>query len=258
MKGLIIKDLMCMRKNLIIFCYVVISVLVISVMFVLSAQFGNIAIENAEMLAENSMSEIEVNNLSILVLIAFMLLPVAVIGDFSIIFKEDHKAGFAKISASLPLSIAQRVMAKYITVLLLFGIGTVIDVLIALVLSRLTDIISFADFLGIIISAASVMSIYSALVIVFCFLFKGGSEEYASICALLSMGGIVFLMNWSKIKMMFQNIVVADGDGHDPMLDAYVDFFKTKSYLLLLAAAVVWVISYFASVAIAKRKRGVV
>ena len=60
MKGLIIKDLMCLRKQLIIFSYVVIAVLVISVMFVLSARFGNIALANESMMLENNISSIDI------------------------------------------------------------------------------------------------------------------------------------------------------------------------------------------------------
>ena len=42
-------------------------------------------------------------------------------------------------------------------------------------------VISFADFGGIIVSAASLMGIYVALVIVFRFLFGHGKENYAII-----------------------------------------------------------------------------
>ena len=54
MKGLIIKDLMCLRKQRVTFCFTVLSVIVISVMFVLSAKFGNIASANQEMMAAKS------------------------------------------------------------------------------------------------------------------------------------------------------------------------------------------------------------
>ena len=39
MKGLVIKDLMCLRKQGIVFMYVVIATVVLAVMFVLSSQF---------------------------------------------------------------------------------------------------------------------------------------------------------------------------------------------------------------------------
>ena len=53
MKGLVIKDMMCLRKQRVIFCYVVFCTVVLSVMFVLSAKFGNIAQAGQKMMVEN-------------------------------------------------------------------------------------------------------------------------------------------------------------------------------------------------------------
>lgn len=125
MKGLMIKDLMCLRKQMILFAYTVAGVLALSIMFVLSVRFGNIADANQTM-----------------------------------IFRMDGKAGFSSISSILPLSVNKRVLAKYLTVFMMFGIGVVVDIVISFVLSMFTDIISFVDFFGIIISAASLMCIY--------------------------------------------------------------------------------------------------
>ena len=97
MKGLILKDIMCLRKQLTVFCYVIIGVLIVSVMFVLSTRFGNIASGASEMLAENSMTEFEINNLATLALVLFMFLPLAVVGDVLNVFEEDSKAGFATV-----------------------------------------------------------------------------------------------------------------------------------------------------------------
>ena len=55
MKGLIFKDIMCLKKQFMVFCYVLIGTLAVSVMYVLSVRFGNLADINAEMFAENQM-----------------------------------------------------------------------------------------------------------------------------------------------------------------------------------------------------------
>ncbi len=258
MKGLIIKDLMCLKKQLIIFLYIVVSVLVISVMFVLSARFGNIYLANQEMMVENSLTDLDIANLSTIILILFMFLPIASVGDFASVFEADGKAGFAKVSSVMPLSVAQRVMAKYITILSMFGIGVLIDVAVAFVLSMLTDIISFSDFFGIIISAASIMSIYGAMVIVFCFLFGYGKEDYARILALLCMLVTALLVNFSKVKEIVTSIAERNGGGDIDFLSDFMNFFKHKSYILFVIAALVMTVSYFASVFVVKRKRGVV
>lgn len=255
MKGLIIKDLMCLKKQLIIFGYVVVSVLVLSIMFVLSSQFGNLAIANQEMMVENSMTDMDIVNLSTVFLMLFMLLPIAMVGDFACVFEEDGKAGFEKVSAILPLSLHKRILSKYMTILMMFGAGVGIDLLIAFVLSIITDLISFADFFGIIIAAASVMSIYGSLVIVFCFLFGHGKEDLARIATVLLLLGSIILLNFSKIKMILFNVSSETGTLPD---FRFVDFIKQQSGILFMAAVFVMFVSFFVSVTVAKRKRGIV
>lgn len=251
MKGLVLKDLMCLRKQLIIFGYVVVGVLVLSVMFVLSARFGNIAMASQAMMTTEDLSASDIADLSTNVLILFMLLPLATVGDFANVFTEDGKAGFYNLSSILPVSVKKRVLAKYVTIFAMFGIGALIDIIIAFVLSILTDIISFTDFLGIIISAASVMSVYSALVVVFCFLFGYGKEDYARIISPLLMLVTAVFLNFSKIRKVF---IAGDVE----LINRCMNFIKHKSYVLLLTAVFVMVVSYFVSVRIAERKRGIV
>lgn len=255
MKGLVIKDLMCLRKQLIIFSYVVVSVLVLSVLFVLSARYGNIALANENMQLENDMDALDIKNLSTWVLCIFLLLPIATVGDAATLFMEDGKAGFSKVSACLPLSMEKRVLSKYITIFAMFGIGVATDLLIVTILSMLTDIISFGEFSGIVLSAASLMSIYGALVIVFCFLFGYGKENYATISSFCVMIVTAIVWKFPRIKALYASMKNTDAD---PAFHDFINFFKQKYYILLILAMITMMISYFISVWIAKRKRGVV
>lgn len=251
MKGLILKDLMCLRKQLIIFGYVVFGVLVVSIMYVMSARFGNIALAGGKLLTDQGLSAFDVANIAKLALVMFMLLPIATVGDMANVFAEDGRAGFTKVASVLPLSIRQRVMARYITIFAMFGIGVAVDLLIAFTLSLLTDMISFGELLGIIISAASVMSIYSAMVIAFCIMLGYGREQYAT---LLSVGIIAVAgigLNFPKIK----GILLDQGTGGE-LLKSFMNVISHKSYVLLIIAVITIVLSITASVAIADRKRG--
>ena len=80
MKGLILKDLMCLRKQLTNFCFVMAGVLIASIMYVLSARFGNMAKVGQEMLNGNA-TQVDVRNIGSMVLVMFMLLPIASVGD---------------------------------------------------------------------------------------------------------------------------------------------------------------------------------
>lgn len=262
MKGLIIKDLMCLKKQLTVFVYVLVGVLIVSVMYVLSARYGNIARAGAEMLVENDMSEIDVKNLSSMALVFFMLLPIAVIGDMANVFEADGKAGFNKVAGAFPVPLRTRLLSRYITICALFSLGVLIDILIALVLSTLTDLISLSDFLGIIVSAASVMSIYSALVIFFCLVFGYGKEQYAQISSLGTMALSLILLQWKSVKRILTVITESNPAAAESIDSSFIwgalDFIKEKAWILFLIAATVSILSYGASLLVAERKRGVI
>ena len=259
MKGLIIKDLMCLRKQRVTFIYIVAVVMIVSIMYVLSARFGNIALAGQFMLTENNMTEIDIQNLSSEALILFMLLPIAMVGDVSAVFIADGKAGFASVSSVLPLSIEKRVLAKYITILAFFGIGVATDLVISFVLSLMTDIISFIEFFEIIITCASALFIYGALICVYMFVFGYGKESYAQTCSILTIIAILVLANFTKVKMIF---LYCFSDEYEVLdvnpLEIVNDFVKDKCLLVFITAVVVGVLSYLLSVFIAKRKRGIV
>lgn len=255
MKGLIIKDIMCLKKQLTVFSYVIIGVFIVSIMYVLSARYGNLALAGKEMLASNDMTDIDVKNLGTMVLVLFMLLPIATVGDMANVFEADGKAGFYKVSGAFPVSVKKRVLSRYLSIYALFGIGVITDVFIAFILSLLTDLISFSDFFGIIISSASVMGIYSSLVIFFCIVFGYGKEQYSQIFSILTITAVTIAVNFQKIKTMFTEIE----DSNDSiMVWEMLDFIKEKAWVLFLVAVAVSILSYAASLLIAERKRGVI
>jgi len=262
MKGLIIKDMMCLKKQLTTFAYVITGVLIVSVMYVLSAKYGNIARAGQEMLASNDMSTVDVRNLGSMALVLFMLLPIATVGDVAIVFEADGKAGFCRIAGSFPISIQKRLLSRYLTIYALFAVGVLIDILIAFVLSALTDLISLGDFLGIIVSAASVMSIYSALVIVFCMMLGYGKEQYAQLLSIGTMILSLILVNLKAVKRILLIISDSDSGTYDAADSTFIwgalDFIKEKAWTLLLIAVCVSVLSYVASLTVANRKRGVI
>ena len=255
MKGLILKDVMCLRKQLTVFCYVIAGVVIVSVLYVLSARFGNIAEAGREMMKTDDMSHTDVRNIGTLALVLFMLLPIATIGDMANVFEADGKAGFARVSAALPVPRWKRLLSRYCTIYALFGIGVLIDVLLAAVLGALTDIITFSGLFGIIISCASIMSIYSALVIFFCILLGYGKEQYVQILSLLVMAVSFILVNIGNIR---KNAEQYNGSGDLSFLFDALNFIKEKYWVLLLIAAGVSIGSYAASLALTERKRGVI
>ena len=81
MKGLIIKDLMCLRQMRATFVFVTVSSFVITVMALISARIGNIALAEKEYLAGGTdmpMSPVQLLWYAVSVMV---LLPLASLGD---------------------------------------------------------------------------------------------------------------------------------------------------------------------------------
>lgn len=259
MKGLIIKDLMCLRKRRITYIYIVVVVLVVSIMFVLSARFGNIALAQRSMMTENGATDIDVKNLSAFVLSLFMMLPLAMVGDVTAIFWADGKAGFQNVSAIMPVSIEKRVLSKYITISMFFGIGVTTDLLLAFVISMLTDILTFGTILKIIITMASALFIYGAFICLYMFVFGYGKESFAQFSSIMTIIVALVLFNFSKVKRVFiysfsDKTEVIDVNPIELIMEAIKDHYL----MVLISAIVTGVLSYVLSVFIAKRKRGLV
>ena len=259
MKGLIIKDIMCLKKQLTTFAYIMAGVVVISILYVLSSRFGNLAKAGSALLDENNnMSQVDVKNLGSMVLVMFMLIPIVSVGDMLNVFIADGKAGFFKVSASLPVSLKKRILSRFLTIYALFGIGAAVDILLALILSLLTDIMSFGNFFGIIISSASVLSIYSALVILYCVSLGYGKEQYAQVFSLLTIIVSFVIIKFQAVKSVFIRIFIEEQGFDSGTFWKPLDYFRDRGYVFLIIALLVSAFSYGLSLYIAERKRGVI
>lgn len=259
MKGLLLKDLMCLRKQCVLFGYVVFVVLIMSIMLVLSVKVGNLAGLSASMEEESGLTVGQLENLLSFILMLFMLLPIVMTEDVTSIFAADGKAGFSKVSSSLPVSLEKRLLSRYLMLGTMFGIGVGVDTIITFILSLLTDIISFADFFGIIISVASIMLLYGAIAIVFCLELDDGKAEKAQMYTFNTMFIGFCIVKYKDIKGFL--IQMFSGSGEEGDVSVFFDainFMKYRSYVLLIIAFVAVCISYGLSLAIAKRKRGII
>ena len=251
MKGLIIKDLMCLRKMRATFVFVTVSSFVITVMALISARIGNIALAEKEYLAGGTdmpMSPVHVLWYAVAVLV---LLPLASIGDsLTLAFEADKNASFTGIAGALPVSVKQRITARFITLFLTCGTGTVISLALSFILSMFTDIMTLGDFAGLVLSAASLILIFSALEMILIFLLKMKNTDYVRIISLLIMAAAFIASSLGRIinavRSMNPTGLITDG----------LLFLENRWIILVAAAAVCLLVSYFVSTGIAERKRG--
>lgn len=251
MKGLIIKDLMCLRKMRATFVFVTVSSFVITVMALISARIGNIALAEKEYLAGGTdmpMSPVHVLWYAVAVIV---LLPLASIGDsLTLAFEADKNAGFTGIAGALPVSVKQRITARFITLFLTCGTGTVISLALSFILSLFTDIMTLGGFAGLVLSAASLILIFSALEMILIFLLKMKNTDYVRIISLLIMAAAFILCSLKRIidalRDMKPTELITDG----------LIFLENRWFILAVSAAVCLLVSYFVSAGIAERKRG--
>lgn len=254
MKGLLIKDFFCLKKQLINYGFIIVGVIAISIMFVLSYNFGNIHAGFTDMIDSGEVVEADITLIATNALLLFMLIPIACTGDITNLFTDDENASFYKVASMLPVSIGKRVACRFIAGYLFIAIGVIVDFIMTIILSSLTHIISFGKFCGVIISFASVMMIYISLFILCAYLLGKGKTTYANIIPLL-IGIVAYIcVNFNRLWDF-----LTDSDD-DALLDLFrqtLEFIFHKSYILLLAAVIISGGAYFTAVYIAGRKRGV-
>ena len=251
MKGLIIKDLMCLRKMRVTFVFVTVSSFVITVMALISARCGNIALAEQEFLTGGSDMPMSPVHLLWYAVAVMVILPLASIGDsLTLAFEADKNSGFADVAGALPVSVKQRITARFITLFLTCGTGTVISLALSFVLSLFTDIMTLGDFAGLVLSAASLILIFSALEMILIFLLKMKNTDYVRIISLLIMAAAFIAGSLGRIinavRSMNPTGLITDG----------LLFLENRWNILAAAAAGCLLVSYFVSTCIAERKRG--
>jgi hypothetical protein len=233
------------------FVFVTVSSFVITVMALISARCGNIALAEQEYLTGGSDMPISPAYILWYAVAVMVLLPLASIGDtLSLAFEADKNSGFANVAGALPVSVKQRITARFITLFLTCGTGTFISLALSFILSLFTDIMTFGDFTGLVLSAASLILIFSALEMILIFLLKMKNTDYARIISLLIMSAVFILCSLGKmieaVRAMKPTELITDG----------LLFLENRWFILAAAAAVCLLISYFVSAGIAERKWG--
>lgn len=254
MKGLLIKDFFCLKKQLINYLFVIVGVIVISILFVLSYNFGNIHAQFQELIDSGQSTEASVTMIASNALLLFMLLPIACTGDITNLIMDDEKASFYKVASVLPMPISRRVACRFIAGYLFIAIGVAVDLIMSIILSSLTGIISLDKFCGVIISFASIMMLYVSLFLLLVYVLGKGKTTYAGVVPLLAGVAVYGWVHFDRLRAFLM-----DNDD-DALMEIYqrtTEFMFYRSYLLLLAAVVVSFAAYIAAVWIAKRKRGV-
>ena len=170
MIGLIIKDYYCLKKEIRLFLGVTIGSALVSVLFLLSARYGNIAdalvdIQKTEMIDSKSLLSLADK------LVLFVIyLPIALAGNLVECFKEDSKADFSKVMYSFPVSSKRIVGSRYVTCLLFFGTCIISSTICNVLVTTVSDSLKFISVLNGTMCCCALFMIYMSIVMFFLYL----------------------------------------------------------------------------------------
>ena len=248
MKGLIIKDLYCLKKQFVMFAFIITGVVAVAIMFVLSEQFGNLK----ETVAGMTEAGFDIASMVKISVMFFMLLPLVCTGNIADSFADDKAASFYKTAASLPVSSEKRVLSKFVTAVLFLAVGLAVDIAMAAVISSVSDIILFSKCAGTLVSLSACMLIFMSCVIL---LNYAGVPSMYSTFIPLGIAGILILA--LKMKDIVNALTSDDVSSVARTFRALINALESRPHIFILIAAATAVVCWFASVWFAKRKRGV-
>ena len=248
MKGLIIKDLYCLKKEIKLFLGVTIGSAIVSVLFLLSARYGNIANALSDIQKTEMISGEELLRLTDMLALFVIYLPIALIGSVVECFKEDSTAGFGKVMFSMPVSYKKIVGSRYLTCLLFLGLCIMSSTFCSLLVTSVSNTLKFVSVFKGTLCCCSIFMIYIGLVIVLLYLL--GTKRADVIQSLPFL--IVFFAGiiWFAMK-------IEDGADIMQMIRAEKDFFEKYGLILFGVAVLFMSVSYIASVKILEKRRDI-
>ena len=252
MKGLILKDIYCLRTRIMTYVLTLVAALAIGILISLSSEYGNLKLD-VFMGDDTSVSEDDMAAYEMILggaTFLAILLPLGVGFDGTMTFHMDEKANFGDVLRTMPVKPGEIVLARFCTAYGFLLTGYVSSVLIALLLSPVVSIFT----LGEMIYYSSVMSCVIAMGTgsVCCALYLWRQKTCEKILVGLILAAyIIFgmIIVWLDKRL---------GDELDIMLEKLWEYGKTLIdtclFWLLPIALIISVGCYFLSVFIVKRK----
>ena len=256
MKGLILKDIYCLRTRIMTYVLTLVAALAIGILISLSSEYGNMRLDvmmgDAATVSEDDLAahKVMLGGATFLAI----LLPLGVGFDGIMTFHMDEKANFNDVLRTMPVKPVEIVLARFSTAYGFLLTGYISSVLIALLISPVVEVFT----LGEMIHAGTVMTCALAvgLGVVCCALFMWKKKT----CEYIFIG--VFLGAYAIFAIAIVTLSNRYGDQVDAIMNTFMDkvkiLFENSLVWLIPVALLMTVVCFFVSVLIVKRKgRGV-
>ena len=256
MKGLILKDIYCLRTRIMTYVLTLVAALAIGILISLSSEYGNMRLDvmmgDAATVSEDDLAahKVMLGGATFLAI----LLPLGVGFDGIMTFHMDEKANFGDVLRTMPVKPVEIVLARFSTAYGFLLTGYVSSILIALLISPVVKIFTLAEM----IHAGTVLTCALAigLGVVCCAHFMWSKKT----CEKIFIG--VFLGAYAIFAIAIVTLSNRYGDQVDAIMNTFMDkvkiLFDNCLTWLIPVALLMTVVCFFVSVLIVKRKgRGV-
>lgn len=256
MKGLILKDIYCLRTRIMTYVLILVAALVIGILISLSSEYGNMRLDvmmgDAATVSEDDLAahKVMLGGATFLAI----LLPLGVGFDGIMTFHMDEKANFGDVLRTMPVKPVEIVLARFSTAYGFLLTGYISSILIALLLSPVVKVFT----LGEMIHAGTVMTCALAigLGVACCVLFMWNKKTFDRIFIGIDVG------IYAVIAIGTITLGKRYGEQLDAIMNTLMDkvkiLFENSLTWLIPVAFLMTVVCFFLSVLIVKRKgRGV-
>lgn len=255
MKGLIIKDLYCLKKEIRLFLGITIGSAIVSILFLLSVRHGNIADALADIQKTEMIGSDLLLSLTDMLALFVIYLPIALASSMVECFKEDTKAEFSKVMLSMPISYKKIVGSRYVTCLLFFGTCFLSATFCNVLVTSVSDTLEFISVLKGTFCACAIFMIYMSLIMFLLYLLgTKRADMIQSVPFLLVF--FVGVIRFAK-KMEVQSETEAFS-GMFEMVNSGKEFMEKQGLKMFAIALFCMLLSYFLSVKILENKRGMI
>lgn len=255
MKGLLIKDLYCLKKQIPFYIRATLGVLIVSVLFILSSKYGNIALVLSQV--DNAKEEAALSVLTYdIAILASLFIPIALGEMVTECFVSDSKASFEKVFYVLPVNNYKKVAGRYIVALLYIGLGSVCSLLVGTLLVLFSDIYTMFMVARIIVILSMCMIVFMSIVL--CADYYAGGRKCTMVTTGVFLGMFVVLYGYIA-SVMFRMPEEEMEKASIMAAEKLYVFLREGTYdifILVFVAVVCLAISYFMSVKALERKTG--
>lgn len=250
MKGLILKDIYCLRTQLKTYIIVLVGSLVLGILISLSSEYGNL---NKEVFLEENATEDDEASYNFILggaTLLAIILPMGIGVDGTRSFHMDEKANFKDVLRTLPVTPWEIVLAKFCSVYGFLLLNYLSSLFIALCLSPVVSIFTLGKMFYIATVFACLTAISAGLIV--CALHLWKQKTFVKICV-----GVII-----ACYIGFGAVVVwldkRYEDNFDSILESFLEkgkfLFEHCLFWLIPATLAVVAVCYFLSVFIVKRK----